>query len=109
MLELAVTAACCIQIPTIVVEHSQHLGDPHCASISSVEPSGKVSLWPNVQVERRAATDVAEQEVAYRRVRSNAGLGLRPPIHAPTRPPRNYRPQLARSTENCMTKLFCES
>ena len=30
---------------------------------------------PNVQVERRAATDVAKQEAAYRRVRSNARLG----------------------------------
>ncbi len=29
----------------------------------------------NAQVERRAATDVAEQEAAYRRARSNARLG----------------------------------
>jgi len=47
MPKLAVTAPRCIKIPTIVVEHSQHLGDLHCASISSVEPSGKVNLWPN--------------------------------------------------------------
>jgi hypothetical protein len=35
----------------------------------------RASVRPNAQVERRAASDVSEQEVAYRRVRSNAVLG----------------------------------
>jgi hypothetical protein len=44
---------------------------------SSIREHGDKAFIYNLndQVERRAATDVDEQEVANRRVRSNAGLG----------------------------------
>src|SRR5438067_500894 len=49
-------------------------------------------MTPNDQVERRAANDVHKQEAAYRRVRSNAGLGRKPTLTRTVANRREIRP-----------------